>query len=306
MLLLKEGHVKFYKPEGVFYNPHMALSRSLSSLAVGAIEEELGILDGMSATGIRGLRYAKENDNVGKIAFVDNNKTAVEIVKKNMEMNGISGKAILQDINAFLFSTRDFNFIELDPFGSPVPFLYFAIRALRGKREAYLSVTATDTAVLCGAHSKACRKYYHAKPLRQYFCHETGLRILIAYIAKIAHEFNFGIKPLLSFYYRHQMKTIIALERGAKKAEANFSSLGFVSFCPKCLNIEFGEIAEKRCPFCKARMDYGGELWLSQLSDPHLIEKMIKLNEERDYENKSLVSKYLQLILEEEKINLPY
>ena len=53
-------------------------------------------------------------------------------------------------------SEEKFGFVDLDPFGTPAPFIDAAIRS-SGK---YLGVTATDTAPLCGAHLKAGIRRY--------------------------------------------------------------------------------------------------------------------------------------------------
>ncbi len=303
--ILNEQGTKFFLAEDVFYNPHMELSRTLSSLLVGVLNEKLFVLDGMAASGIRGMRYKMENKNVEKVSFVDVYEAAVECIKKGLNKNGIKAGVFREDINRFLFNaTNEYNFIELDPFGTPTPYVYFAVRALRNLKSGYLSITATDTAVLCGANKKACLKNYHSKPMRNYFCHETGLRILINFVARISHEFNFGIRPLLSFYYRHQMKTIIKLEKGAKKADENLGQMGYVSFCSACLNTTCGKTMEKTCSLCGKMSDYGGELWLGEINDKKTIKKMLALNKKREYKGKEMPEKFLNLLYEE--LDIPY
>ncbi|MEM4215887.1 MAG: tRNA (guanine(10)-N(2))-dimethyltransferase [Candidatus Anstonellales archaeon] len=301
----EEEGARFFISENVFYNPHMELSRTLSSLLAGALGEKLRIVDGMAASGIRGMRYKMENKNVEKVAFVDVYDKAIECIKKGLLTNKIRGNVFKDDINRFLFnSTNEYNFIELDPFGTPVPHVYFAVRAIRNLERGYLSVTATDTAVLCGAHKKACLKNYHSLPVRNYMCHETGLRILINFIARIAHEFNFGIKPLLSFYYRHQMKTIIKFEKGAKNADENLRKMGWINFCPSCLNITHGRMPDKNCSLCGTENWCGGEVWLGGINDKNIIKKMIELNKKRKYKSREYVDRFLLVLYEE--LSLPY
>jgi len=303
--ILNEQGTKFFLTKHVFYNPHMELSRTLSSLLVRTLDEKLSVLDGMAASGIRGMRYKMENENVEKVSFVDVYEPAVECIKKGIKENGIKAKVFREDINRFLFNaTNEYNFIELDPFGTPVPYVYFAVRALRNLKSGYLSITATDTAVLCGAHKKACIKNYHSKPMRNYFCHETGIRILINFVARIAHEFNFGIKPLLSFYYRHQMKTIIKLEKGAKKADENLGQMGYVSFCESCLNAAYGKTMEKTCGLCGKENDFAGELWLGEINEKEKIKKMLDLNKKRGGKDREKVERLLTILLEE--LPIPY
>ena len=212
---MEEENIKFEAGMS-FYNPHMRLCRSISSLAVGAIRisaemtgrihfaaaktgevlqnftnqrvsaiaHPLEICDGFSSTGIRGIRYAKENKNVARASFVEFDHSAAELCRKNIVSNSIPGELFEQEFNHHLMDAS-YDLVELDPFGSPVPYSYFAIRSFRRMKEGYVSATATDTAVLCGAHYAACQKYYHSRPLHNELCHEAGARILLKHFANL-------------------------------------------------------------------------------------------------------------------------
>ena len=90
MKKIKENTAEIYTKKGIFYNPHMEFCRDISSLAVGAIKDKLRICDGFSATGIRGIRIANEVDGDIEIHINDCNPKSYEIIKKNVEINGIS------------------------------------------------------------------------------------------------------------------------------------------------------------------------------------------------------------------------
>lgn len=282
-----------------FYNPHMRLCRSISSLAVGAIEKPLEICDGFSSTGIRGIRYAKENSNVSRTAFVEFDSSAAALCRKNISSNSVSGEIFEEDFNRHLMG-HSYNLVELDPFGSPAPHSYFAMRSFRRMREGYVSATATDTAVLCGAHYAACLKCYHSRPLHNELCHEAGARILLKHFANLASEFDFGIVPLFTLSHRHFFKIFIKLEKGAEKAVGNEKSIGFISFCPKCLWMEGSHVPREKCPKCKSRADWGGPLWLGRLHSREHIAAMRALNEERNYKDKAEIGKLLSLMEKED------
>ncbi|MBI5158875.1 tRNA (guanine(10)-N(2))-dimethyltransferase [Candidatus Micrarchaeota archaeon] len=309
MVILKEEGIRLSVPKTVFFNPHMRFCRSFSSLFIGALDAELCVLDGMSACGARGLRYACENSNVKKITFLDLNKKAVKATKANVKKNKKSFKArarvINSDVNLFMHEhSGKFNFIELDPFGSPLPFLYDAIRCLSKLKRSFLSVTATDTAVLCGANSKACVKNYSSKPLNNEFTHENGVRILLASIARIASFFNFSTTPLLSLSKRHYFKLFICFEQGADAAvESAKKANGFVFYCSKCLHRfpSFHPLATSSCS-CGAPLDFGGPLWLGELFDEQILKRMLELNEERNYADKKELASVLSLMLEEARL----
>jgi len=214
---VKEEHIDFGFTKRVFYNPEMHFCRSIFSLAVGAIRENLTLCDAFCASGIRGIRYAKENKNVAKTIFIDLDKEAFETTKKNARKNKIKFEARHGNFSRLVFDTTA-DFLEVDPFGSPAPYLYDAFRVFNQLKKGYLSATATDTAVLCGAREEACMKNYQSKPLNNEFTHEIGLRILLKKIAETAAEFNFGIEPLISLSDRHYLKVLVKLTRGADLA----------------------------------------------------------------------------------------
>lgn len=314
---IKENTTEIHTNEDIFYNPHMELCRDISSLCVGTIQDTLRVCDGFSATGIRGIRYLKENKNVESLSLVDANRHALPLIKKNMKQNKLNSKKVKAynaDILQHLFG-KDYNFIELDPFGSPQSFLRSSIGEFASKsyiKTAYLSVTATDTAVLCGAKRKACIKLYHSSPLNNYLCHEIGLRILLANISYAATEYDFSIEPLFSLSHRHYFKTIIKLERGAEKAVETSRKIGYLEFNPKTLEIQTNEIpknikkeninkkAHKNEKVDKNETwELAGPIWLGTLHNKKTLENMKRLNNERDYTNKEKLDKLLNILIGE-------
>ncbi len=311
---IQEGKAKILKNESVFYNPHMQFNRDLSSLVVGATKSiipSLTVCDGMSASGIRGMRYVLENDNVQKVSFVDSEETACEFIRQNVKLNDLEEKStvICDDVNHQLNRGGiRYNFVELDPFGSPVPYIRTALINLRPSKLGVLSVTATDTAVLCGANHKACMINYCARPMHNYLCHEVGLRILIGHIARIAAPLHLGIVPLFSLSKRHYMKTIMLVKKSSESAFESISQMGYISFCPKCLEIK----ASKKpnlpsvCEKCSIPIEWAGPLWLGKIYDDLILEQMTKLNEERDYSNKKQISLLLEIMKSESNMPILY
>ena len=49
----------------------------------------ISILEALAATGLRSVRYLKEIDNITHLVANDWDPKAVELIKKNMEFNGI-------------------------------------------------------------------------------------------------------------------------------------------------------------------------------------------------------------------------
>jgi len=299
---VKEGSARITLAKGVFFNPEMELCRSIFSLSVGAIGGKLGVADAMCASGARGIRYKLENKNVGKLALVDANRGAIACAKKNAAKNKVRCRTACGDASEFLRENA-FDFVELDPFGSPQPFLHDTARCLAANRGGYLSATATDVAVLCGAHHAACLKNYAAAPLNNEFCHENACRILIASVVRTFAPFNLAAAPIFTLSHRHYVKVLFKVEEGAEKAVEAMKKIGFVSYCPSC-QWRGGKRRplQKNCLHCSAQLQVGGPLYIGALWDSALLEKMLALNAERKYAKAKEIEKLLSTMQNESKI----
>jgi tRNA (guanine26-N2/guanine27-N2)-dimethyltransferase len=282
MKIENEGSARFRVDSGVFYNPQMEELRSMSvTFLKAATVKGKRILDSTAATGIRAIRYALEAKGTD-ITLLDINKKAADNARKNVRLNGLKFKVLNDSIQKFANTHEgSFEIIDLDPFGSPAPDLYDLMKI--SWDGTVLMVTATDTAVLCGAHGPACIKIYGAKPLHNEMCKEAGIRILIGYVARIAAQFNFGIVPLLSVSDRHYMRVFIRLEFGAAKAVESVKGTGIGAFCRKCYGFGFAAgaapLISPACDRCDERMEPFGPLWLRRLYDKKLTSKMLDIKE---------------------------
>ena len=144
----QDPHLQFPPGSGpVFYNSRMELNRDATILLLSILRPE-SYLDAMGASGVRGLRVAHE---VGvPVTINDRSSRAIDLARQNVEALGLAAEVTRGDANA-LMSERTFDAVDLDPFGTPAPFIDSAARSAGN----YLFVTATDTAPLCGAHLKA-------------------------------------------------------------------------------------------------------------------------------------------------------
>jgi len=152
----------------VFYNPVMELNRDIAVLVLQAyqrtLDREISICEPLAGCGIRGVRFAVEVEAVKNVVINDINVKAFQLASYNVQINGLNDRVLVknEDANLLLSShgapRKRFDAIDIDPFGSPAPYLDSAIRALRNG--GLLCLTATDMAPLCGVHPKACiRKY---------------------------------------------------------------------------------------------------------------------------------------------------
>ncbi len=299
----EEGLARLRTGEGVFFNPFMRQCRDLSSLWVATLPKLANVLDGFCASGARGLRYKLENENVGKVMFLDLSEKAVEAAKKNARLNKVKSSDaafVRDDIARFLLNRSDFDLIEIDPFGSPAPHLHAVMRAGYNLPERYLSITATDMAVLCGAHAAACWKNYGAKPMDNEFCHENALRILLGRVARAAAEENWSVEPQFCYSHRHYLKLLLKLKKGADGAvECAKLSMRYAVHCPKCLYHAIGKFPSSTCPDCGKQMNYAGPMWGGKWADGKTIEGMQMALAERPYLDNEEIGPLLSLIQDE-------
>ena len=194
------------KAKGVFYNPAMRLSRDLHVAFAKQFNFSGIMLDGLAASGIRGIRLNLEAGV--NVEFCDSSRMATETIAWNLEMNGIKSKIYNERVEDLL-QDRKYDWIDVDPFGTPAPYLEAALKGLNDG--GILGVAATDTAVLCGAKPSICKKRYGAVSMRRVAAKEVGVRILLSMIHNIASGMGKGIEPLLCYSEGHHLRVFVRL-----------------------------------------------------------------------------------------------
>ena len=268
----------------VFYNPAMKMNRDVAVAAIACFSKnapEYTYLDALSASGIRGLRIAKE---VGRnTTMSDWEDTSFGLIKKNIELNNLANcTAIKRNANVVMLD-NSFDIIDLDPFGSPAPFLDAACRS--AKR--LLCITATDTAPLCGAHKKAGIRNYAAVPLKTEYYPEMGVRILMGAVARTLAKHDKSMTPLLSYASAHYVRLFAAVKKGINEADECLENMGFISHCFGCgervwkhgLAVHMPE----KCPVCGHPTSLAGPLWLGRLHDSDFCGELLGESEKRGF-----------------------
>jgi tRNA (guanine26-N2/guanine27-N2)-dimethyltransferase len=265
----------------VFFNEQMAFGRDVSVMFLRALQKNaITAVDAMSATGARAVRVANEVPNIDVIANDIDPKT-IPYIEHNIFLNGLSNCASSNKNLHVLFAESSFDYVDVDPFGSPAPFIQSAIRGC--KKKGIIAITATDTAPLAGAHAGKCRRRYQSEPIRGYMCHEGGLRILMCTLAKELAKFDRGMKPLLSFYADHYFRTYVQVEEGAKATDRSLEQLGYMHYDPKTLERSASKRPDEKHD--------KGPFWLGPLHD----KQHLALMNGRDLEDERRCVKMLEL-----------
>jgi tRNA (guanine26-N2/guanine27-N2)-dimethyltransferase len=215
----------------VFFNGQMAFNRDISvSFFRSLSPNRWDVLDAMGGTGARGVRIAHEAGDDLEVHINDAEEEANSYIERNIILNDVkNAEAHQQDLRCLL-TRRVFHYVDVDPFGSPVPFLQSAINGCR--RRGMIALTATDTAPLAGTYPKKCLRRYGARPCRSRFGHEVGLRILIGHVAREAAKFDRGIDATLCFYADHYFRVHLHLSEGGGRADKTLDCLGFMDYDP--------------------------------------------------------------------------
>ncbi len=267
---IQDPHLQFPPGSGpVFYNSRMELNRDATILLLSVLRPE-GYLDAMGASGVRGLRVAHE---VGiPVTNNDRNVKAVDLIRQNVETLGLAAEVTREDANA-LMSARRFDAVDLDPFGTPAPFVDSAARSA----VKYLFVTATDTAPLCGAHLKAGMRRYFSRPRNTEYHAEVGLRTLLGFVAREVIKYDRGFEPLFCYAHEHFHRLHLRIRYGAAAADRTLARIGYVMQCPHCLyrSERTGMLPEpEACPLCGADLVPVGPLWTGRIEDDATLSLM--------------------------------
>ena len=320
MKIIREGRAKIYVPEireivssdmPVFYNPRMRVNRDIAVLGLEYLCRKLGrelmVADPLSASGIRAIRFFKETSCVGKVFVNDINEKAVEIMRENFKLNEVPEERYeihREDANSFMRKGWGFGFdyVDLDPFGTPVPFIESV--ALSMKRGGILSLTATDTAPLSGTYPKTCIRRYGARPLRNEFKHEVGVRILIKKVIELAAQYDIAMIPVFAYSHLHYFKLFFIKDRGAKLTDSLIARVGYLLYCFNCMNREVvldPLKMKERCPICGTRFSLGGPMWLGDLWNKEFTDFLYRESQDRNEISKE-TKRTLSLIRQESEL----
>jgi tRNA (guanine26-N2/guanine27-N2)-dimethyltransferase len=269
--------------KSMFYNPRMELCRDIDIASIAAFvsltpSQKLSYIDALAGTGVRGVRVANEIGGL-EITINDRSKPAFELITRNITLNNVEDRATAGNKNAnVLLHRKHYDLVDLDPFGSPVPFLDAACQSVTKM----LLVTATDTAPLCGAHTGGLRNY-GARPLNTDYHAEMGTRVLLGAVTRELAQYDKAIQPLLSYASAHFIRLIAQVEQGAKRADESVERLGFIAHCFSCghrFAFSCSDLLDLRmngiCNVCGRKMRIAGPLYIHPTKEKAFCEQVHK------------------------------
>lgn len=254
--------------EGVpFYNPAMRMARDFSVLVLQVVRNEYAgrfqVCDAMASLGARGLRFAHEVPNV-HVLLNDVDPEAMYVARKNAERLHLTNVDFRIGRLEPLLADDRFHWVDLDPFGSPAPFLDVAVGAVHDG--GILAVTATDKAALCGVYPETCLRRYNAQPLHGPVMWEVATRLLLAAVARAAGRRDRWIEPVLAHTSSHYLRVYARLHDGAQDSDRQARDYAYAWVKP--------DLSRGLAPLPPPHTEWGGPLWSGPLTDPRLLAAM--------------------------------
>jgi len=294
----------------IFYNPSKKFDRDVSVLILKAYQflqnRELDICDLLSGTGVRGIRYflELEPEKIGTLVMNDKNEKAGLLIRENLRLNGIDSSSVrvyTKDAFAYLSDTEQhFDIIDIDPFGSPIYFIPYALFKLRNR--GLLALTATDTAALTGTYPKVTMMRYHSYAEKIDIFPELALRIFIKQVISLGAMYDIALKPVFAYWGRNYVRAYFIKKRSTKSAKDLIKQILYLGYCTSCyyrapIRID-SQISS--CTFCGNNLKLMGPIYGGNFIDENLVRQALRYSED------SSISSFLGLLLEESKIETPY
>jgi tRNA (guanine26-N2/guanine27-N2)-dimethyltransferase len=193
------------------------------------------ILDALSATGLRAIRYANEVPFATSVTANDMSEKATQSIALNVKHNKLEGKIQAHTGNAIAYmysfsDKRGFDAIDLDPYGTASPFIDSAIQAVND--DGLLCITCTDSAIFAShGYLEKTFSLYGGLPFTGDACHEGGIRLILHAIAQSAGRYGMAIEPLLSLSIDYYVRVFVRVRKSPNDVKFLASKTMLVYHC---------------------------------------------------------------------------
>lgn len=285
-------------------------NRKQGAAPISLRQPHFKVLDALSATGLRALRYAHELPFVTSVVANDLSQKATEMIALNVDHNSLKAKITPVTGNAvahmYQLAGQEhkggpgklYDVVDLDPYGTAVPFLDSAVQALCSG--GLLCVTCTDTAVfMSNSYPEKAFSLYGGTSVKGQCAHEGGLRLMLHAIATTAARYGIAIEPLLSLSIDYYARVFVRLKRSpadvkflmAKTMTLSHCDNGCHAIVPQWLG-KSTAAKDKRgqqfwkhgysqlsggefCEHCSFKTHVNGPMWGGPLHNPAFIERIL-------------------------------
>ncbi|KZZ93002.1 N2,N2-dimethylguanosine tRNA methyltransferase family protein [Ascosphaera apis ARSEF 7405] len=314
-----------------------AVSQNIDQLETErAKTPKFSILDALSATGLRALRYAKEIPFATRIVANDLSGSAIAAMKLNIAHNGV--EHIVEpnkgDACTYMYKTAGidaptsgkFDVIDLDPYGTAAPFMDAAVQSV--SNGGLLCVTCTDAGVFASnGYPEKAFALYGGVTMKGPHSHEAGLRLILNAIATSAAKYGLAIEPLLSLSIDFYARVFVRVHASPNEVKFLASKTMVVyncdSGCGAWKTQPLGSARQKQgkkdlfyqhgyatgpkagptCEHCGFKTHLAGPMWAGPLHNPMFIKRVADLLPGADkdtYQTTDRIEGMLSTALEED------
>jgi len=213
------------------------------------------ILEALSATGLRSIRYAKEIPLVKYVIANDLSPSATAAMTRNVELNGLGGPAATEgsghsaekgqgkvrvnegDARALMYShspeRNRVDVVDLDPYGTAAPFIDAAVQCITDG--GLMCVTCTDLSVLAtNNYPEKCYSNYGGVSVKAEYSHEAALRLVLHTISTSAARYGRYIQPLLSLSIDFYVRLFVRVQTAPIEVKKVASKTSIYYVCSGC------------------------------------------------------------------------
>lgn len=106
-----------------------------------------------------------------------------------------------------------------------------------------------------------------------------AVRIIAGCLATIGGRIELGIEVIFAHASDHYARIYAAVRKGKASANQSAKLLGYLKHCPKCLmrtSVGSLESIDTSCKGCGSNAQIGGPIWLGQLWDEAVVQRMVE------------------------------
>ncbi|KAL7834152.1 hypothetical protein AOLI_G00291120 [Acnodon oligacanthus] len=261
-------------------------------------EEGLRVLEALAASGLRSVRFSLEVPGLKSITANDCSAKAAALIARNATHNNVTHllEASQRDASMLMYEARGrkecYDVIDLDPYGSPAPFLDAAVQAV--SEGGLLCITCTDMAVMAGNSGETCYSKYGSVSIKSKYCHEMALRIILHSLDQRANVYQRYIEPLLSVSVDFYIRVFVRVRTGQAKVKNSASKQAVVYNCVGCGAFHLQRMGKRtsqgkhikysaatgppvglNCEHCGQRHQLGGPLWAEPIHNTEFVQKVL-------------------------------
>uniref|UniRef100_A0A8H7Y2X7 tRNA (guanine(26)-N(2))-dimethyltransferase n=1 Tax=Psilocybe cubensis TaxID=181762 RepID=A0A8H7Y2X7_PSICU len=263
---------------------------------------KITILEALSATGLRSIRYAKEIPLVKYVIANDLSHGAIEAMKRNISINGLGDGTLQPSSNGASKQKIHLNegdaweekkrvdVVDLDPYGTAAPFIDAAVQCVTDG--GLLCVTCTDLSVLATTnYPEKCFSNYGGVPVKAEYCHESALRLVLHTLSTSASRYGRYIEPLLCLSIDFYVRLFVCVRTApveVKKALSKNSTFYICTTCQTHYEQPLGRMITKTSTSGHTNYIFkthpgplvAGPMWSGRLHDPDFVGKVLAHIEE--------------------------